>query len=146
MKIHHHLALVGVAAALMLASLPALAADPTGVWLTQDGDAHIKFASCGQAFCGTVVWLRDPLDPDTKKPILDKNNPDQGKRKRPVLGITIGLSFKAAEGGKYVGRFYNSDDGQTYNGNVVRSGPNTLQVEGCLGALCQTQTWTKIGS
>jgi uncharacterized protein (DUF2147 family) len=106
-------------------------------------DAHIKFASCGQAYCGTVVWLRDPLDPETKKPILDKNNPDPGKRRRPVLGIAIGLNFKAAEGGKYVGQFYNSDDGQTYNGNIVRTGASTLKVEGCLGALCQTQVWTK---
>ena len=144
MKIRYHLASVGVVAALIFAALPALAADPTGVWLTQDGDAHIKFASCGQAYCGTVVWLRDPLDPDTKKPILDKNNPDPGKRKRPVLGITIGLSFKAADGGKYAGQFYNSDDGQTYKGSITRSGPSTLNVEGCLGVLCQTQVWTKV--
>jgi uncharacterized protein (DUF2147 family) len=54
------------------------------------------------------------------------------------------LSFKAAEGGKYVGQFYNSDDGQTYNGSIARSDVNTLKVEGCLGALCQTQVWTKV--
>ena len=143
MRIGCHLALT-VAAALVASALPTLAADPTGVWLTQDGDAHIKFASCGSAYCGTVVWLRDPLDPDTKKPILDKNNPDPAKRSRPVLGIAIALSFKAADGGKYVGTFYNSDDGQTYKGNVVRSAPNTLTVEGCLGALCQKQVWTKV--
>jgi uncharacterized protein (DUF2147 family) len=144
MKIRYHLWPAAAAAVLVFSTLPALAADPTGVWLTQDGDAHIKFASCGQAYCGSVVWLRDPLDPDTRKPILDKNNPDPGKRRRPVLGITIGLNFKAAEGGKYVGQFYNSDDGQTYNGNVARTGPSTLKVEGCLGALCQSQVWTKV--
>jgi uncharacterized protein (DUF2147 family) len=142
MKIRYHLA--SAAAALIISALPALAADPIGVWLTAEGDAHIKFASCGAAYCGTVVWLRDALDPDTKKPILDKNNPDAAKRSRPVLGITIAINFKAAEGGKYVGQFYNSDDGQTYNGSIVRSDPNTLKVEGCLGTSCQTEVWTKV--
>ncbi len=54
------------------------------------------------------------------------------------------MNFKAGEGGKYVGQFYNSDDGKTYDGSVVRSAPNTLKVEDCLGALCQTQVWTKV--
>src|ERR1700732_4008191 len=65
MKIRYHLWPAAAAAILVFSTLPALAVDPSGVWLTQDGDAHIKFASCGQAYCGTVVWLRDPLDPET---------------------------------------------------------------------------------
>ena len=144
MKIHYHLASVVMAAALIFGALPALAADPTGVWLTQDGDAHIKFASCGQAFCGTVVWLRDPLDPDTKKAHFgqEQSRSRQTQAAGPRDHHRIELQGRRRR--KICRQFYNSDDGQTYNGNIVRSGPSTLKVEGCLGALCQTQVWTKV--
>jgi uncharacterized protein (DUF2147 family) len=30
--------------------------DPTGVWLTQAGDARVKVSRCGGGICGVVVW------------------------------------------------------------------------------------------
>ena len=46
----------------------ALAADPAGMWLTQGGNSRIRIADCGGALCGTIVWLKEPNDPDTGKP------------------------------------------------------------------------------
>src|SRR4051812_34209717 len=65
------------AALLALAgSTAALAAEPTGTWLTQTGTSRIRVADCGGALCGTIVWLKEPNDPDTGKPKTDKNNSD----------------------------------------------------------------------
>ena len=58
----------------------ALAADPNGVWLTQTGTSRIRVADCGGALCGTIVWLQEPNDAETKKPKTDKNNSDAAKR------------------------------------------------------------------
>ena len=42
------------------ASGPAFAADPTGIWLSQDGDVKMKVARCGEAVCSTISWLKEP--------------------------------------------------------------------------------------
>ena len=67
----------------------AQAAEPTGTWLTQQGDARIHVAHCGNAMCGTVVWIKDAIDPATGKPPVDEKNPDPAKRNRKILGIRI---------------------------------------------------------
>ena len=123
----------------------ASAADLTGVWLTGDRDAQVRFAPCGSSICGTVVWLKDPIDSETGKPLTDKKNPDPARRRRPVIGLPIAIGFKDSGDGTWVGTFYNSDDGHSYKGNIVRSGPNTLSATGCLLMFCQTQTWTRVG-
>src|SRR5262245_16445718 len=40
----------------------ALAADPSGTWLTQGGNSRVKIADCGGALCGTIIWLKEPND------------------------------------------------------------------------------------
>mgnify|MGYP003336060675 CR=1 FL=1 len=37
------------------------AGDPAGMWLTEDGEAKIKVAACGNAMCGSIAWLEDLL-------------------------------------------------------------------------------------
>ncbi len=36
----------------------AFAGDVAGVWLHQDGGSKVRFAPCGAAICGTIVWLK----------------------------------------------------------------------------------------
>jgi uncharacterized protein (DUF2147 family) len=127
-------------------SQSALAADPIGTWLTQNGASRIRLADCGGAVCGTIVWLKEPNDPDTGKPKLDKNNSDASKRGRPLIGVQIVLGMKAAGADKYSGQVYNAEDGKTYSGNLTYSGGNSLQLQGCAlgGLVCKGQTWTKV--
>ncbi len=130
----------------LTAASGAQAADLSGVWLTEDGEARVKFAPCGSSVCGTVVGLKQPIDPETGKPLTDKKNPDTSKRLRPMIGVVIALGFKDAGDGKWSGTFYNAEDGRSYTGTIVHSGPSTLTVTGCLLMFCQTQTWTRVGS
>jgi hypothetical protein len=60
-----------------------------GTWLTEDGSARIRFEQCASAPCGRIVWLREPNDPETGKPVLDKRNPDPALRSRRLLGVVI---------------------------------------------------------
>jgi len=125
-------------------ALTARAAEPTGTWLTQKGDARIRVAPCGKALCGTVVWTKDAVDPATGKPPVDDKNPDPAKRGRKIVGLTIFAMTKDANG-VWAGGIYNSDDGQTYAGRLLTLGDNQLQVNGCAGAVCGGEVWTKVG-
>ena len=138
--------LFAVALLALTGSEGALAADPTGTWLTQTGGSRIKVADCGGALCGTIIWLKEPNDPDTGKPKTDKNNSDAAKRSRLLLGVQIVLGMKPAGADKWTGQVYNAEDGKTYSGNLTFSGGNSLQLQGCAlgGLVCKGQTWTKV--
>jgi uncharacterized protein (DUF2147 family) len=126
---------------LIAAPLPALAADPTGLWLTDNGDSKIKIVNCGPAICGTVAWLKDPND--NGKPKVDKNNADAAQRTRPIIGVPILLSMKPDGADKWSGQLYNAEDGKTYSGNVTLVGANSLKLQGCIAVFCKTKSWTR---
>ena len=141
---------VGLVAAITALALslvtmsPAIAGDPKGDWLTKDRDAKVRVADCGDGLCGTVVWLKDPIDPATGKPVADKHNVDQALRTRPLMGVQIVLDMKpSGTADTWAGHIYNSDDGKTYRGSIALTGPTTLKVEGCVLAFCKAEIWIR---
>lgn len=137
-----------VAAAMVLTVTPVPAEtndDPTGVWLTEAGDAKILVSKCGFSLCGTVIWLKDPIDPATGRPQLDDKNEDPALARRPIVGINIFNGMKSVTERKWSGRIYNADNGKTYASDVTLAGPRKLEVRGCVMAiLCGGETWTKL--
>ena len=131
------LALMCVAAA-----APASAEEFIGTWLTANSDARIRVAKCGKALCGTVVWLRNAVDPKTGQPPVDDKNPKAGLRSRKILGLRI-FAMEQDNTNSWSGGIYNSDDGQTYRGRLVPRGEDELEVQGCAGSLCGSEVWTK---
>jgi uncharacterized protein (DUF2147 family) len=132
-------------AVLLAGSVVAAAADPIGTWQTENGRSRIKIAECGDGLCGTIVWLKEPNDPETGKPRTDKNNGDSAKRGRPLIGVPIVLSMKPNGANKWAGQVYNAEDGKTYSGNITELSPTSLKLEGCAlgGLICKGQTWTR---
>ena len=55
-----------------------------GVWEPSHGKARIKIEKVGTRYYGKIVWLKEPNDPDTKQPKVDKNNPDAAMRTSPL--------------------------------------------------------------
>ena len=139
--------IIGVAAAVMAAPSARAqgSAEPTGVWQTQAGDARVKVSKCGGGLCGVIVGLKDPIDPATGKPQVDDKNPNPTLKKRPMIGLTLFSGMQRSGPNKWSGQIYNADDGGTYASSISVSGPETLRVEGCVGALCGGETWTRVG-
>jgi len=125
-----------------VAAAPANAEELIGTWLTQQADAHIRVAKCGKALCGTVVWLRNAVDPKTGQPPVDDKNPNAGLRSRKILGLRI-FAMEQDNTNSWTGGIYNSDDGQTYRGRLVPRGEDELEVQGCAGSLCGSEVWAK---
>lgn len=123
----------------------AQSADAGGTWLTQAGDARVKISKCGGGICGVIVWLREPTDTATGQPATDSKNPNPALAKRPMIGLPLFSGMQPAGPNKWSGQIYNADDGSTYASSVSVTGAETLRVEGCVGALCGGETWTRSG-
>jgi uncharacterized protein (DUF2147 family) len=119
--------------------------EASGIWLTQAGDAKVRVSKCSGGICGVVVWLREAIDPATGKPQVDDKNHNPSLAKRPIIGLPLFSGMRASGPNKWSGQIYNADDGNTYVSNVSVAGPDTLRVEGCVGALCGGETWTRSG-
>jgi uncharacterized protein (DUF2147 family) len=138
-----HLAPFALAVSMIaLTSVAARAADPSGLWLSQDGDVKMKVAHCGAAICGNIAWLKHPSD-DKGRPKVDKNNADASKRNRPIIGTPIMLSMKADGADKWSGQVYNAEDGKTYSGSFTLAGSNRADLKGCVAIICKSKSWTR---
>ena len=119
--------------------------EPTGVWLTQAGDARVRVSKCGGGICGVIVWLREPIDQSTGRPQVDDKNPNPALKTRPVIGLPLFSGMRLSAPNKWSGQIYNADDGGTYASSISLASPDALRVEGCVGALCGGETWTRVG-
>ncbi|WP_027543294.1 DUF2147 domain-containing protein [Bradyrhizobium sp. WSM2254] len=131
--------------AALLGATTAQAQSADGTWLTQAGDARVKISKCGGGICGHIVWLREPYDTATGQPATDSKNPNPALAKRSMIGLPLFSSMQPSGSNKWSGQIYNADDGSTYASSVTVTGTDSLRVEGCVGALCGGETWTRSG-
>jgi uncharacterized protein (DUF2147 family) len=115
----------------------------SGIWLTQAGDAKVRVSKCGGGICGVIVWLRAPIDPATGKPAVDDKNPNPALARRPMIGLRLFSGMQPSGPNRWSGQIYNADDGNSYASNVQVTGPDALRVEGCVGALCGGENWSR---
>ncbi len=143
---------------LPLAASFARAADPIGTWLVAGQDAIVRIVDCAslqasadhtapppsRTFCGTVVWLKEPIDPATGQPRVDSKNVDPTKNGQPVLGMQgVFDMHPAREPDQWDGRVYSIDDGKIYDGNIIMHNDNELYIQGCYLLFCRGETWVR---
>lgn len=135
------LGLMTTLSAFMLSIAPASAADAiSGRWITEKRDAVVEIKTCGNATCGTIArFLVAPPDGADQR---DINNPEPRLRTRRLLGLPILTEFREDDD-QWRGRIYDPNSGRSYRSIVRRTGANTLEVRGCIGPFCQTQTWRR---
>ncbi len=129
----------------LLGATAAHAQSADGTWLTQAGDARVKVSKCGGGICGVIVWLKEPYDTATGQPATDSKNPNPALAKRSMIGLPLFSGMQPSGPNKWSGQIYNADDGSHYASSVTVTGAETLRVEGCVGALCGGETWTRAG-
>ena len=117
-----------------------------GVWKNGEGTGHIRIEKAGTKYQGKIVWLKEPIDPETGKPKLDKLNPDKNKKSVPLIGMTNLWGFSHT--GKNLwddGKIYDPKKGSTYDCTIKMKDANTLDVRGYIGIslIGRTDTWTR---
>ena len=105
-------------AAILTLGIPAASAAQApiiGNWTTASGETA-KIASCGKAYCTTIV---------------------SGQHKGKRIGQMSG------SGSSYSGQITDPANGKTYEGTAKING-NSLRLTGCaLKIFCKSQTWTR---
>lgn len=137
--------LIGTAAA-------SLAQDATadkliGVWEPSSGKARVKVEKIGSKYYGKIVWLREPIDPQTGQPKVDKNNPDESMRTVPLKGYRMLKDFVYSGNDEWSeGTIYDPESGSTYSCVIKLKDDNTLDIRGFVGvrALGRTDVWKRI--
>jgi len=125
----------------MLAPVPAVAAPAVeGLWLTDDGSAVVRLASCGRQMCGRIARV---LDADPSVPTTDANNPDPARRGRPLIGMAILSGFAPGRSAWDGGQAYDPKSGKSYNASLRLNPDGSLRVTGCVLFLCRSVRWTR---
>jgi uncharacterized protein (DUF2147 family) len=112
-------------AAISIAGTPAFA-DPSGTWLRDNGNSRVRIAKCGEAFCGTLVWVKDADGP-------------------AKVGQRIFYEMMPSGANTWSGKAFNPEDGRTYSGKLSLAG-GSMTTSGCVlgGMVCRSVTWRKV--
>jgi uncharacterized protein (DUF2147 family) len=118
-----------------LAALPGAADAPAHVWANPSKSVHIRFDSCGENVCGTVVWASDKAIADTRK--------GGGGE---LVGTQIFRGLRQVKPNMWKGKVYVPDIRKTFGGTVTLAGDDRLIGKGCLiaGIGCKSQVWTRV--
>jgi uncharacterized protein (DUF2147 family) len=115
------------ASAMLLLTVPFAqaqqSADPSGVWLRDDGNARVQIAPCGENICATNLWIGDTS-------------------KGEAAGDRLVMSLKPKSADTLSGTAYDAKRDRTYS-ITVRVSDSSLLTRGCIlgGVLCRDVHW-----
>jgi uncharacterized protein (DUF2147 family) len=116
-----------VVAAFLSAASPSFANELSGTWLRDTGEARVRFESCSDAMCGTIIWLKPGIDSKAK------------------IGQRVFYDMKPAGPNAWTGKAIGPDTGSVYLGKLSVQGSN-LSTSGCIagGMICKSMNWTRV--
>jgi uncharacterized protein (DUF2147 family) len=104
----------------------------TGTWYNEEKTSKVQFYKDGDKISGKIVWLKDPLEGGKTK--VDKNNPDEKLKAKPLMGLVFLKGFKKVADGEWEnGTIYDPRNGKTYSSQMKQSGAKQLDVRGYVG-------------
>jgi uncharacterized protein (DUF2147 family) len=115
------------------------------IWYNQEKTSRLEVYQNGNTFEAKIIWLTEPNE--NGKPKMDKDNPDDKLKSRPVLGMVVLTKlFKTKEDPNYYdgGKIYDPKNGKTYDCHLTYKG-NTMELRGYvlgMSFLGRTSTWT----
>ena len=123
------------------------AGDIIGIWYNEEKTSKVQIYQEGQKFFAKIVWLKEPIDPETGKPKTDKLNPDPKLKNAPRMGLIVvkDMIFNGSDEWKE-GTIYDPNNGKTYSSHIqFGDSPNLLKLRGFIGIslLGRTTYWTK---
>ena len=134
----------------MAATAHAAEADASAIlgrWYTDGDESIVEIYNCGESYCGKIVWLQEPLDPETGEEKKDTYNPDESMRERKIIGMDIVWGFKSGRGKSWGGgKIYDPESGKTYSCKAKLK-KDKLNIRGFIGVslLGRTTVWTRSG-
>ncbi len=135
----------GLAFSLLLFLLFIQAQDPFAkIWYTEGGDSKVQiYLATDGKYHGKIVWLKHGIVKG--QPLIDKKNPDETKRNKPWLGLSIISGLEKKSSTEIIGgRIYDPTHGNYYHCKMTLRNTDKLELRGyILGMpfLGRTTTW-----
>jgi len=116
-----------------------------GKWLNEDKDGKVEIRKEGDKYFGKIVWLKTPNNEDGT-PKLDKENPDDKLKKRPLEGLEILKDFVYDDNEWEDGEIYDPKSGNTYSCYMEFESEDVLKIKGYIGVkwIGRTTYWTRV--
>lgn len=109
--------------------------DIIGTWYSPVKEGNVQIFKSGKNYNGKLIYLKHSLD-GQGKPILDVNNPDKEKRKRPLVGILLlkDITYDDKKN-SWKGKLYDYDGnkGNTYDSYLTITKNGNLNIKGFWG-------------
>lgn len=115
-----------------------------GKWNTEENKSVIEIYKKGDKYCGKIIWMKNPNE--NGKPKLDKDNPDEKLRNRPILNLEIMTNLEFDEDNEWEdGDIYDPESGNTYSCMITLTNPDKIDMRGYLGfsLFGRTTVWTR---
>ena len=118
-----------------------------------DDQAEVTLVRDGDVLRGRITRLLEPLFPDDDETHagqskVDRENPDEALRTRPVDGMEIvwGFHWDARDERWESGSIYDPKNGKTYRCYIELREDGTLKVRGYIGftLIGRTEIWTRV--
>lgn len=119
--------------------------DVLGEWLTDGGQSKIEIFKKDGKYFGKISWLKEPNGPDGQ-PKVDNNNPDEARKKDPIVGLVLLKEFTFdGEGAWKNGEIYDPESGKTYKCTMKINEEGKLDVRGYIGvpAFGRSTVWSR---
>jgi len=115
-----------------------------GQWFNEEKDAKVEIYKESGKYYGKVVWLKTPNN-EQGTPKLDKENPDDALKTRPVMGLLLLTDFVFDEDEWEDGEIYDPKSGKTYSCFMEFDSEEVLKIKGYIGVkwVGKTTYWTK---
>lgn len=115
------------------------------VWYNQEKTSRLEVYQNGKTFEAKIIWLKEP--DENGKPKLDKENPDDKLKSRPVIGLVVLHNIVKTEKDPNFydgGKIYDPKNGKTYDCHMTYKG-NTIELRGYVMGMTflgRTSVWT----
>ncbi len=116
-----------------------------GIWYDDTGKGAVRIEQCENKLCGKIYWLKETVNAEGK-PLIDRHNPNQSQKTRPICGLQILGGLASMGDGEWdTGWIYDPKEGKSYSVAMKLDGPDTLKVTGYLvmKLMGRTLTWTR---
>lgn len=126
-----------------------------GTWITQQL-TEVTIEPCAAGYCGYITKIVVPeeillqygaeeIEALGEENFFDYLNKDPALRSRPILGLE--LLTLTRQKGQFIfeGTVYNPQDGETYDGFIEITGPDTVILNGCVffNRICRGEEWRR---
>jgi uncharacterized protein (DUF2147 family) len=115
---------VGMGIAIGLATT-AYADGPYGKWIRPSTGTQVNFYNCSDKLCGKIVAVKD-------------------QNRKSEIGTVIMSGATKISSNEWRGGLLDTDNGKTYSGVVTLEGEDGLNLKGCVGIICQGETWRRV--